>query len=368
MENKPIRVLVSSLSRDFGGVESLFLDLCQYRDPSKITFDFLCSDQSAAREQDFLKTGAKVYHLPRPSKDKKGYLDRVNEILDKGNYQIFHMNMTRYYYPAAAALAKKKGLRIILHSHSTRIYKTKSIVINFVRQIEQIVFRPITLRISDANIACSKTAGEYLFGKREYQVIYNGIDLSKYRYSIEDRKQIRKEFNIPDDAFVLGHVGRFSLEKNHEYLLNVFKEVNHIHTNSMLICIGSGDLINQVKERAERLGLSNKIVFTGLRNDIPALLSAMDVFVFPSVHEALPMTLIEAQANGLPCVVSESVTREILANKNLYFLELSAGAESWAKVIDNESRITRSSASYQLEQFSINTMLNKLLDLYKNFS
>ena len=364
-----INVLVSSLSRDFGGVESLFLTICQNCKEYNVHFDFLCSDVCAAREEDFKATGAKIYHLPRAGKNLEIYKKNFNAILENGDYQIFHVNMTRYKFPLELVLAKSHGLRVILHSHSTQIYKTNNQKTDCIRKIEQILFRPIALKNSDLNIACCRTAGEYLFQKNKYSILYNGIVLNKYLFSSEERAKARKQFGIAPEAKVIGHIGRFSDEKNHEYLLNIFKNIYEKGTRQIcLLCVGNGMLYEQIKERARQLGIENVVFFAGQRKDISSLLSAMDVFVFPSKHEAFPMTLIEAQTNGLPCVVSECVTKEIVVGDKIQFLKLDPTTIEWEQTIERileAKNMDRKICKDELEKFDVLAMIKKLYIMYE---
>ena len=362
-----INILVSSLSRDFGGVESLFLMICKNCEFVNLHFDFICTDKSAAREDEFIATGAKVYHLPRPGKDLSGYQRALKQILKNGNYQIFHVNLTRFRFPGEIILAKSYGLKVILHSHATQIYKTGNQRRDLLRKIEQVAFRPIVLAASNLNIACCKTAGEYLYGKVPYTILYNGIETRKYRFNEMARKKIRSEFGISDDEKVLGHIGRFSDEKNHKFLLQIFKKVHDDIPNTKLLCVGNGDLFEQVKKQAKQLGVDKHVIFAGQRSDIMDLLSAMDVFVFPSKHEAFPITLIEAQANGLPCVVSDCVTREIDIGKYIVFYNINNGVDKWTMAVEHANRMLDVENENEIIRFNINAMVEKLRQLYGEY-
>ena len=184
--------------------------ICKNCKSTDLHFDFICTDKSAAREDEFVDVGAKVYHLPRPGKDLSGYQRGLKQILKNGNYQIFHVNLTRFRFPGEIILAKSCGLKVVLHSHATQIYKTGNQRRDLLRKAEQVAFRPIVLAASDLNIACCKTAGEYLYGKTPYTILYNGIETKKYRFDEAARKKVRAEFGITDDEKVLGHIGRFS--------------------------------------------------------------------------------------------------------------------------------------------------------------
>lgn len=361
-----MKVLVSSLSRDFGGVESLFLSLAQYAKDNDIQMDFVCTDSSAAREEEFASYGSRVHHVERPSRNLRRFSDSFKKLFESEKYDIYHVNLTRYRFPLDILLAKKYGAKVILHCHATQIYDVGSLKYRMIRKTEQMIFRPLTLSCSNLNLACSDNAGRYLFPKGKYQVLHNGIDLGKFRYSEEDRNRIRSELGL-EGKKIIGHIGRFSHEKNHSYLLSVLKEMLKKDSEYRLLCVGSGDLFRQKTEEAEEMGIADEVVFTGQRRDTYALLSAMDIFVFPSIHEALPITLIEAQANGLPCVVSDCVTKEIDVIDRIVRLSLTEDPAIWA---DRAGELTGKREILmnisKFHDFDIASMAKRLRDIYAN--
>lgn len=360
-----MKILVSSLSRDFGGVESLFLSLCKNLQ-SDLSYDFICTDSFAAREKDFISYGAKVFYLPRPRHDLKKYIKTFKDIINNGNYDAFHVNLTRYVFPLDIILAKKYGLKVILHCHSTKIYESKSNLDNYIRKVEQIIFSPIYKIIGDEFIACSKTAGEYLFKNKNYKVIYNGIETSKFLFSKDSRNKIRQEFCISDDYLVIGHIGRFSPEKNHKFLIDILKKFKEVNSKTILLLVGQGDLFFEIKEYVDRMNLNENIILTGLREDIPDLLSAMDVFVFPSKHEAFPMTLLEAQSNGLNCVVSDVITKEINHDNMVTYLPLNLPKDRWVNTISNvlKNIDLEDRKNNNTSKFDIKNMISELEKIY----
>ena len=357
-----------SLSRDFGGVESLFLNICKHCDREKIQYDFLCTDTSAAREEEFLATGAKVYHLPGIRHHLREYAAKLRQLIREGKYDVLHVNMTRYMFPLDILIAKRCGLKVVLHCHSTQIYYTGKKKTDILRKIEQVIFRPVALSHADALIACSRNAGEYLFRKKPYQVILNGIDIRRCRYSAEDRARLREELGIGENETVIGHIGRFSHEKNHEFLLALFRECLKTNPDLRLLAIGSGDHFERIRQLAETMQIADRVVFTGVRSDVAQLLSAMDLFVFPSIHEALPVTLIEAQANGLKCIVSDCVTKEVDESGGLEYHSLQEGAEKWASAVSrilNAGEGRTEPLSPEHSAFDIQKMIAALYQVYQ---
>lgn len=359
-----MKVLVSSLSRDFGGVESLFLSLAKCDSDTDIQMDFVCTDSSAARESEFVSCGSIVHHIERPSRNLSLFVKDFKGLFRTGKYDIYHVNLTRYRFPLDILIAKKYGAKVILHCHATQIYDVGSLKTRMIRNLEQMLFRPITLACSDLNLACSENAGRYLFDGKQYQVLHNGIDLKRFCYDENARHRIRKELGL-ERKKVIGHIGRFSQEKNQSYLLKILKELLRKDSDYRLLCVGDGDLLRNKKKEAESMGIDNSVIFTGQRKDIPELLSAMDVFVFPSIHEALPITLIEAQANNLPCIVSDYITKEIDVNDMITRCSLKEDPVIWANEVD--LRLKERNSMLELKQFSdfdIGNMKVKLDNIY----
>ena len=218
-------------------------------------------------------------------------------------------------------------------------------------------------------MAPSTEAAEYVFGKDciekgKAQLLHNGIDLSIYRYSAEDRQNIRKEFNVPENAFVIGHVGRFQAQKNHLFLLEIFSHVCKRTENALLLLVGKGELEENIREKATALGILDRIIFTGVRSDVPALLSAMDVFVFPSLYEGMPNAAIEAQAAGLPCIISDTLTKEANVTGLVTYLPLE-NPEAWGKQAINsvQKERTDTHAAFQKAGYDIQSVAEHFVKL-----
>lgn len=361
-----MRILVGSLSRHFGGVESVFRSIVQANDNDDLIFDFICTDSSAANEKDFVAAGSKVHHIPRPSRNIKGFIKSFKDLFNEGRYDIYHVNLTRFRFPLDVIIAKSCGVKVILHCHSTRIYNNADKKTLIIRNVEQILFRPVMLNCSNKNIACSKNAGEYLYGRKPFEILHNGIHLDNYLFSKEGRKEIREEFGI-QNCKVVGHIGRFSVEKNHRFFLAVARELIKRDNNYRFICVGDGELRDSIIQEAEKAGVLNYFVFPGQREDIGDILSSMDIFLFPSIHEALPITLIEAQANGLPCVISDCVTDEIDVGDFITRVSLQENPKNWAEIVDNNAarNVDDNISMRNFSDFDITNMINILYNKYK---
>lgn len=204
--------------------------------------------------------------------------------------------------------------------------------------------------MADVKLAPSRLAAEFTFGKAEVEAgkvnfIHNGVDLNVYKYDEENRRKVRREFGIADEQFIVGHIGRFNQQKNHKFLIDVFAEVLKQKPNALLMLVGDGEKKSEIKEQIKALGIEKSVIFTGIRSDVPALLSAMDVFVFPSFYEGMPNTVIEAQATGLLCVIADTITEEAGVTDCVHFMSLSDSAEVWADkalALFDKDRVDRS--------------------------
>lgn len=202
------------------------------------------------------------------------------------------------------------------------------------------ILRPVFNKLIDVKIAPSILAAEYTFGKKivekdEVYFLHNAVDLDVYYYSEEGRKKVREEFSIDSEQLVIGHIGRFNNQKNHSFLLDVFKKINKCNPSSLLILVGNGENKQQIVSKIKKLGLDDSVILTGIRSDVTDLLSAMDVFVFPSFYEGMPNTIIEAQATGLPCILSDSITKEAKITNLLHYLSLNKTSKEWGEIALN---------------------------------
>ena len=186
------------------------------------------------------------------------------------------------------------------------------------------------MKYANLQLACSKEAGEWLFGNTQFIVLNNGIDVSKYVFNQNIREEYRKILGFSDEL-VLGHVGRFSNQKNHNFLIDIFYEIIKINKKSKLILIGTGELENEIKEKVESLSLKEKVIFLGARADVNKIMQAMDVFILPSLFEGLPVVGVEAQASGLPCIISDTVSKDVKITDSVLQISLSLPPEEWGK-------------------------------------
>lgn len=361
-----MRVLVNGLTSKFGGVESLFLNVLRNNN-TDISFDFICLDDCVANEKDFLSEGANIYYVTRFNKDRKKHINDLNSIFSKG-YDIYHLNLTRYYVPEDIIIAKRHGCKVVLHSHSSRIYKSDSLKINLLRKLEFMVFKNYCIAHSDKRIACSRSAGEYLFGKSDFDVIYNGIDYTRFSFNETNRSVIRKELNISDSDFLIGHVGRFQDEKNQAFIVRMMSRLSKLDKKYKCVMVGDGPSLEHIKELISSCKLEKQIMLTGNRNDVNEIYSAMDIFILPSKHEALPLCLIEAQVNGLPCIKSINMTDEVDITQIKKLDIQDKDIDSWCDYIVKKNNCQRTASSAIDTRFSIDRFITNLNDLYNEIT
>ena len=326
---KPVRILHVFGNLNRGGAETFIMSVYRNIDRKKVQFDFMVhTTEKCAYDDEIEALGGRIYRVPTYSgvnhldyKRKWGNFFENNK-----EHKIIHGHMTSTA-SIYLKIAKKYGLTTIAHSHST------SSGDGFSSKVKDYLQKPL-INISDHLFACSGAAGAWCYGeevekKANFKVVKNAIDIEKFTFDQTSRDAKRQELNV-ENKFVVGHVGRFFAPKNHDFLINVFAHIHKTNHNAILLLIGDGDLRSGIEQKVKALGLESNVIFTGVREDVPELLCAMDVFVFPSLWEGVPVTLIEAQANGLRCIISDAVTDEVKIAELVETVSLQDSVEYWA--------------------------------------
>lgn len=331
----PIRVLHVIGKMDRGGAETMLMNLYRQIDRSKVQFDFVVHTlETGAFDEEITSLGGNIYRLPvyRGSNHMQYRKSWVSFFKNHPQYRVIHAHLTT---TAAIFLpiAKRYGLITIAHSHNNTP-SNKSLT----ALIKNGMRYPLRY-MADYFFACSYAAGVRLSGKNFPQkencfVFPNAFNVDEFAYDDSIRSNKRRELSL-QNKFVVGHVGRFALVKNHPFLIDVFKEIHKQDEDAVLLLVGDGKQRQKMEQKVADLGLSESVLFLGIRQDIPQLLQAMDLFIFPSFYEGLPVSLVEAQASGLPCLVSDTVTDEIKLTPLVKQLSLKEGANFWAKVAMN---------------------------------
>ena len=323
-----VRVLEIIGKRPVGGVGTVMLNYQKYMNMDRVRMDYLIfGEQEETFDKEVKKLGSIVYAYPALSGRQMGQTKKYFEQFFKehqGEYDVVHLHAP-YIAFLCLPIAAKYGIRHrIVHSHAT-VYAESTIKAIRNRILWSFCQKDITDRIG-----CSEAAGAFLFGKKPYTVLKNAICCEEYAYDESVRKQIRAQHQA-EGKFVVGNVGRFSQQKNQGYLVEIFASIQKKQKNSVLWLVGDGELRPQLEEKVKELGLISSVKFFGMVDNTKELYQAMDVLVMPSLFEGLPMTGVEAQACGLPCVFADTITREVDVMGNP-FLSLEQSSTEWADV------------------------------------
>ena len=367
MEKQPIRVLQIIGDVVGGGVEQVILNYYRHINRNDIQFDFVVHKGALQFYVDNVEVlGGKVYQITSYKQNPFKTISEMYSIMN-GRYKIVHSNMNALsVFPLFAAYLAGVPVRI-LHNHST---DTKA---EPLRTLVKHLLRPFARLFANQYWACSRLAGEWMYGKKAVEegkvtIINNAIDLKKFAFNEEKRRKLRDELGL-QDCFVVGHVGRFMKQKNHDFLIDIFAEVSKKQDKARLLLVGDGPLKSEIEDKVKALGLEEKVIFTGVRRDVADLYNAMDVFVFPSLYEGLGMVAVEAQANGLPVVASTEVPVEAKISENIKFEALSSDKDLWVKDIMACLKKDRKSVGDEimLNRFDIEVEAEKLGKKYEEF-
>ena len=354
--NKPIRVLQVVTVMNRGGLETMVMNYYRKLDRSKIQFDFLVHrNERGDYDDEIEKMGGKIYRMPRimPGNYNK-YFKLLDEFFRKNSnqYRVVHSHINENS-GLVLKYAKKYDVPCrIAHSHQS------DLKIDFKYPFR--LYGRAHLANANHYFACGDRAGKWLFGKKDFTILNNAVDVDKFN--------INKDIRNKQDKLVIGHVGRFQPQKNHDFLIDIFNEINKKNKDSVLLLIGTGDLLHEIKKKVNNLGLNDSVKFLGLRSDISDLMQGMDLFLFPSLFEGLPVVLVEAQAAGLKCVTSTGVTKESDLTDSLEFYDLNLSPKEWAEKILNLDINKKDNSQILKEKgYDSATNIKWLVDFYSKY-
>ena len=342
-----------------GGVENFLMNMYRNVDRNEYQFDFILQvDYEGYFEKEIESMGGKIFRIPRFEKHPIKHIVALYRILKNGNYIAFHRHTANSVVFYDMIIAKCAGIKTrIAHSHSTT-HEHK--IINYLS-------RPFLKMFSTKNLACGIEAGKWLYGKGKFEVLNNGIDVQKFCFNDNMRKVYRQKLNI-NGKIVIGHVGRFENPKNHKFLIDMFVKLCEKSDKYELILCGEGSLREKMQIACKEKGIEKKVKFLGARQDVNCILQAMDIFVFPSLYEGLPITLIEAQMSGRPIIMSDKIPAETIYNSNVQVLGISDSDidESCEKIIKyKEESINRKNIAEKLiKEYDVKSIVNKLEKIY----
>lgn len=335
------RVLCLLSCMNAGGAETFLMKLYRHLDRSQYQMDFCITvNEECFYNEEIRSLGGRLFVIPPKSQNLRGYKEGLRRVIRDNGY--------RYVLRITSNAAGFLDLKLAKAAGAVRCSarsSNSSDGAGFATALIHRVGRLLWGRCVDVKLAPSELAGRYTFGDRavergEVQWLRNAVDLDTYRYDAAAAAAIRREFGI-ENRTVIGHIGRFNTQKNHPFLIAIFDEIQKRQPDAVLLLVGNGTLEHEIRADIEARGLSDRVIFTGVRADVPQLLSAMDVFVFPSLYEGMPNTVIEAQATGLPCVIADTITKEAAVTELVTYRPLTdpaAWAETALSAIDKTAR------------------------------
>lgn len=360
---KKVRVLEIIGKRPVGGVGTVMLNYQKYIDAGKVQMDYLIFGEKTEQFDENVKAlGSKVFLYPALSGSQMGRTKAYLEEFFSAHaleYDVVHLHAPTIAFLAFPIVAKCGIKHRIVHSHATLYAESR---IKAIRN--RILWELAKGKITD-RIGCSKAAGDFLFGKDEFTVLKNAIAYEDFLYDEEMRNQMRKQ-EIVEDKLVVGNAGRFSLQKNQTFLIEIFAKIKELHPNSVLWLLGDGELRAEIEEKIKAHGIEGSVKLFGMVSNPKDYYQAMDVMVMPSLFEGLPMVGVEAQASGLPCVFADTITREVDV-VGCPYISLEASTEEWAKAAITVAKLgKRRSYPAELDELGFNIKLEakRLEELY----
>lgn len=331
-DDKKIRIVHVLNRMETGGIQSVVLDYYRVIDKERFHFDFLvCRNSDCPFEEELNEMGAAIIRTPKFYEPLR-YYRFVYKYLKENHYDIIHSHVgTLSLLPLMAAYFA--GIKVrICHTHSITDAKEG------VKALMKVILRPFSKMFANVYFACGKKVAKWMYGNNENVFIMeNAIKVERFGFDQDKREKIRKQYEIPEDALLIGHIGWFIKLKNQKFLVELLDKCKEANDNVYLMLIGGGKMVGKIQDMVRERGLEDRVRFVGLINDTSDYYSAFDVFCLPSLFEGMPVVTIEAQANGLPVIISDTITREARRNDNCIFLPLSE-PESWIKAFHSLQR------------------------------
>ena len=350
-----------------GGAERVARDIGYYADPEKYEMHYLVfEDDIGAYEPELEQKGCKIIHMPSPGENHMAYYRALSRLIRQEKYDVIHSH-TMFSSGWAMVAGKLCGVPIrICHSHSIRGNEKRGTLKNLYER----TMRRIILSFATHYVACGKTAGQWLYGQKVFDeqgiLILNGIGLQKFAYDPEKRSQIRRELGL-EEHFLIGHVGHLAQVKNQSHLLTLMDRILQRRPDARLLLLGEGPDRSVLENMAARLGLEDKVIMPGNVPNVYEYLSAMDVFAFPSFYEGTPLATIEAQANGLPCVISDRIPPDVHLTDLITVLPLENAENRWVEAICASRRNMPETYLARMKgtEFDLTNMLHRIYALYE---
>lgn len=360
------KILVCGMSGNVGGVECFLMNYYRNINRNKVQFDFLSNSEHCIFEEEIKRLGGNVYHVCARSKNVYQFYKDMNEFFSNHakDYNGIWVNKCMLNNIEFIRYAKRYNIpNRIIHAHNSN--NMENTIKGKLQGMLHYLHRRSIHKYATDFWACSKDAGNWAFPKEimkgeKFRIVHNAIDSEKYSYNVHTRELYRQRLGLTD-SFVVGHVGRFQYQKNHEFLIDIFESIYHKNSNAVLLLIGVGELEDKIKQKVHNLRLDHAVKFLGVRNDVAQLMQAMDVFVFPSLFEGLGIALIEAQVAGLPSFTSANVVpQEAKITNLLQYINLNESAPVWADTIVDSQAIHRELYVQASVDYNIKSAASKL--------
>lgn len=357
-----IRVLHVVTYMGRGGLETMLMNYYRHIDRSKVQFDFLTHRQGHFEYDDEIEElGGKIYHLPKLNPFSISYRKELKRFfLSHKEYKIIHVHQD-CMSSVILKVAKECNVPVrIAHSHANSQDKN-------IKYPIKLFYKQFIPKYATELMACSKSAGDWMFEGTPYKVVKNAIDIDVYKFDEDKYAEMRKKLGVNDSEILIGHIGRFSPAKNHKFLIEVFDIIRH-KVNAKLLLVGDGNLRQEIEKEISELGLKGNVMLAGVQTDVSIYLQAMDVFVLPSLYEGLGIVAIEAQAAGIPCVISDRIPTETIISDSVEIMSLNDKKELWADRIINLSKVQKTDTSKLVREahYEISKNAEKLQNYYIN--
>lgn len=370
---KKVKVLMYADRWNSGGIEAFIMNVFRNINHKKFEIDILVAQNESEMYDEEIKEGGGTKQQILNKKIESPIIRNIKNItmfkkkLQNADYDIIHINIGNGVGLIYAFLAKKVGIKkIIVHSHNSDIGNKNRFIKKIAHNMCKILFQSFPTDY----LACSDKAAKWLYTKRilkkgKVQIINNAIDVNKYIYNEEKRREFRKENNL-GEVFTIGHIGRFNEQKNHKFLIQIFEKVQQKMPGSYLFLVGEGELEEEIKKLVTEKHMENQVIFFGTTEDVPKCLSGFDIFVLPSLYEGNPIVGIEAQASGLYCIFSDRITKNAKITKNVKFLPLEESPDFWADEIIKAGKRERKTDKEKFIQsgYDMKTLINSIENVY----
>lgn len=344
-----MRILQVVRTMNIGGLENFVKNMLQYLSEKCDCGCLICDEKKSDHEDDLVKAGIKIYHIPEPDKTKINLYNNLQAFFETHReYDIVHCHMAGTNGIVAKA-AKDAGInKVVCHSHGVALQQDEALSM----KLYMLCMRKLMQRHADAFIACSKAAGNYLYGQESFgevgKVVPNGIEINRYRYSDDERNSCREELGFKESDFVIGHTGSLNGVKNQELILDIAGILKEKRIPVRVLLVGGGNREQDLKKQAKDLKIEEDVIITGKQMGVTKFLDAMDVFMFPSRSEGFGLSLLEAEANGLPCVVSDKIQPEVKVLNSVLSVSLNEPIQCWIEAVEKAKVLGRSKMANEI--------------------